>query len=116
MVREKIKIVNFILSNHIFKGVQKDTFMSKFYNFFVRMKVSRGEKIIVEGNESRFLYLIREGEFEISTCTNLIGLKEICRSLGDSTKEKIFEDFKKKKNTDLNKFMTEKKIHKVITI
>jgi hypothetical protein len=79
------------------------------------MKVSRGEKIIVQGTESRFLYLIREGEFEISTYTNLLGLKEICKSLGDNSKEKIFEDYKKKKNSDLNKFMTDKKNHKVIT-
>ena len=113
MVREKINIVNFLLSNHIFKGVPKDTFMSKFYNFFVRLKVSRGEKVIVEGCDSRFLYLIREGEFEISTYTSVSGLKDICRSLGDHTKEPIFEEFKKRKNTDLVKFMTEKKTHKV---
>ena len=114
MQREKINNINFILSCHIFYGIAKDNFVNKFFNFFVNIKVSRGEKIILEGNDPKYLYLIKEGEFEISITNNINKLKEISKNLLEKGNEFIFDDVIKKRGT-INKIIIEKKKHKVFT-
>ena len=113
MFKERINNINFILSNQIFKGIGKETLVNKFYNFFVKIKISRGEKIICEGQQANFFYLIKEGEFEISTRNNLFELNELIKGLGGELQDVGAEKNEVKHNINLKKRMNEKKKHKV---
>lgn len=114
MLIDKMNNINFILSSHIFKGIAKDNFMNKFFNFFVKLKVCRGEKLIIEGSDPKYLYVIKEGQFEISSTNNINELKEISKNLLGNLKESIFDNLIKK-HGNKNKFINQRKKHKVIT-
>lgn len=46
--------------------MNREVFTKDFLNFFVEKKVNKKEIIITDGDEAKYLYIIKEGEYDIS--------------------------------------------------
>ena len=60
-------------------------------NLFVVLKMKKGEKITIEGDPAESIFIIKEGQFEISTKKSNIDLCNIIKSFGGRV-DKYYED------------------------
>ena len=97
---EKKGQILFILSSQIFIGLNKDNFNRDFFNYFVNMKLKRYDKVITDGKNAKYFYVIKEGEFEISFSKSINELDVLIESFGgDVEKNNNFNNnLKKVKN------------------
>jgi CRP-like cAMP-binding protein len=77
----KKNYVSFLVSTKLFENINKITF-HKFLNHFSLQKITRNTKIIVEGDKPEYIYIIKEGEYEVYTKKSTIQLNGILDSLG----------------------------------
>lgn len=71
--KEKIfqATLGFIVSIKLFKLIKHSTLGKKYFNNFSAKKVYKGENLIVEGEKISSLYLLREGEYEMTIKASL---------------------------------------------
>jgi len=50
----------------IFNSINKESISKEYLNYFVEKKVKKKDKIISDGEEAKYLYIIKEGEYGVS--------------------------------------------------
>ena len=73
-------ILKFIVSNQIFKGLNTLTLNKKYLNNFSTKRISKGEFILHQGDFPKSIYLLKEGEYEVTIKTNVNDLVEIIKN------------------------------------
>lgn len=93
--KEKIyrSTLSFIYSNKLFSKIKLGILGRKYLNYFSSKKVTKGEFIYIEGSKVNSLFLLREGEYEISIRTSLRELARIMKmfysKFGNNAQSKI---------------------------
>jgi CRP-like cAMP-binding protein len=77
----KKQVMNFILGNSLMINVNKYSFSRKYYNAFANLKIERGRKLLLENDEIRALYFIKEGEYDVYIYKSLAELTEFIKLL-----------------------------------
>jgi hypothetical protein len=86
------KSVDFFLSSKLFYGFNRMLFEIKLYHLFVHKKIERYERVIIEGEEPKYLYLIKKGEFEVTGRMNLLEFSDYVYYFGKVKMNNKFED------------------------
>lgn len=97
-VKQRRNEVNFVLSFNIFKGMNWTIFENKFFNYFKLETVSQGKTIINQNSHFDFIYLVKKGEFELTSSLTLKEIKDIVKEKVGKTlniKNKFFPNNKK---------------------
>ena len=97
-VKQRRNEVNFVLSFNIFKGMNWTIFENKFFNYFKLETVSQGKIIIKQNSHFDFIYLVKKGEFELTSSLTLKEIKDIVKEKVGKTlniKNKFFPNNKK---------------------
>ena len=104
IVFEEAKKKNFaIISNfHIFSFLSNSLLEKKYYTFFVRKVYDRNHKLLTEGKICRFIYLILNGDFELSVNKNIVEINELIIKY-KQTLYNIITDNNNNNNTTNNK-------------
>jgi CRP-like cAMP-binding protein len=87
------KEVNFFLENFFFTSVQKKAFEKRYFNQFVCEDFFRGSVIFTEGEEMKYLYIVKEGEIELSICKSLLEIHKLSKYLISVNPGKIPNDY-----------------------
>ena len=80
--RIKKQHIHSILSSPLFYGIKIANFESTFYNDFVFMKIFRGNVLIQQNIINNDVYLLKEGEYEITLNISLNDLSKLITYLG----------------------------------
>ena len=75
--RIKKRFFNVISNFHIFSFLSYNLLEKKYYTFFVRKAYDRNHILFTEGKICRFIYLILNGEFELSVNKNIVEINEL---------------------------------------
>jgi CRP-like cAMP-binding protein len=76
----------FLFDTQLLRGMERpEMFESKYFNFFVLNKYTRGEYILEENTKSNDYFFIKEGEYEVTMRKSLKELNEIITHLGGSS-------------------------------
>ena len=97
-VKQRRNEVNFVLSFNIFKGMNWTIFENKFFNYFKLETVSQGKIIINQNSHFDFIYLVKKGEFELTSSLTLKEIKDMVKEKVGKTlniKNKFFPNNKK---------------------
>ena len=73
--------LKFIVSNQVFKGLNTLRLNKKYLNNFEHKRITKGELILEQGERPKSIYLLKEGEYEISIKSSLFDLVEVIKSL-----------------------------------
>ena len=84
--------ISFFTRSLIFKGVNYNTFLNKFYYSFKKKTYKYGDVIFKKGEERKSVYFIRKGELQISTTITLKELHDLIIELGGVLNEKFLTD------------------------
>ena len=91
--KEKKDIVDFFLSTKIFYLFNRKIFENKIYHLFVLKKISKNEKLYLQGHEIKNIYIIKKGDFEITKTNSLIEFKDYYDYFGDLKKVSVFDKY-----------------------
>ena len=102
--------VNFMMSSQMFNFFTKSYFEKHFYNSFKLHDIDRGHKIINEGDHANQIYIIKEGEFNVTFNKSIVELNDLIKYFGGKNskdqeeqeriaQEVIFSSFMKKKRS-----------------
>jgi len=82
---EKVKVKNMrcILSQKVFNDLNIHTFQRNYFNQFANKKLSIGDYLINEGIEADKIYVIKEGDYEVTIKASIMELAKLIRKLGD---------------------------------
>ena len=97
-IKQRRNEVNFVLSFNIFKGMNWTIFENKFFNYFKLETVTQGKIIINQNSHFDFIYLVKNGEFELTSSLTLKEISEIVKNKVGKTlniKNKFFPNNKK---------------------
>ena len=72
--KDKIKSIDFFISCKIFYGFNKKLFEIKLFDYFVLNRIDRFKKLFSEGDTPENIFIIKKGEFEITTNKNILEL------------------------------------------
>jgi CRP-like cAMP-binding protein len=111
--KQKNMNLNILLKSKIFNEFSKKYFKKYYFNFFVSQRYEIYDKLCVEGSPSENIYIIKNGEFEITIKKSLIELGDYIRQLGGHLKncESIREMMAD--SMTFTKFMNEKRLYRV---
>jgi CRP-like cAMP-binding protein len=117
-VAEKVKRlnVNFIISQQIFSNCNRHVFLKSYYNFLVLKKVNWKEKIALEGGNADKIFILKEGEFEISMKKSNLQINDILKDYNGGFESHITEEEREEYWSDgikFHKLMSEKKFTKL---
>ena len=76
-----IKEVMYLLDNFYFQSVKASIFKKKYLDDFQKFEITRGEILIKEGGFFQNIYLIKEGELEITINQTLLELNQLINIL-----------------------------------
>lgn len=65
-LQSKNEKIQFILDYNLFGSLSFDLFYKKFWNYFFQIKKKQGDVLFSQNEDRRFIYFIRNGEFDIS--------------------------------------------------
>jgi CRP-like cAMP-binding protein len=121
--QDKKSNINFLISTKLFDNINKIFFQKHLYNgFALNDKITRHTKIMIEGDRPEFIYIIKEGEFEVSARKSTIQLNDMITALGENKSKTDFQfelegNFSlTKDNPKFNKYMNEKKHTKICIV
>ncbi len=98
------KNLTFILSQKIFFSMNIKNFQSNYFNLFVNLKLKRGEKLCFENSEAVSLFIIKDGEFEITGNKSYIELCELINYF-DGKCHKLLDPLDPYRGINYNKFL-----------
>ena len=64
--KEKKILISFISLSPIFKSINKELMVKEFLNLFLEKKLRKKDKVISDGDEAKYIYIIKEGEYGVS--------------------------------------------------
>ena len=127
--KEKIyrSTLSFIYSNKLFSNIKLGILGRKYFNYFSAKKITKGEYLYNEGTKVNSLYLLREGEYEISIRASLRELARIIKmcyskirnataKINSIEKSERAVESEIKENLKLSKVYNDKQIIKVSCI
>lgn len=94
------KAVDFFLSSKLFYGFNRMLFEIKMYHLFVHKNIDRFDRIINEGEEPRYIYIIKKGEFEVTGRLNLLEFGQYVYYFGKVKMNNKFEDLMEKEKIE----------------
>jgi CRP-like cAMP-binding protein len=112
----------FLASTKLLENMNKVIFQKKYFNLFSIMQVTRNTKIIEEGETPNYIYIIKDGEFEIYTRKSTFQLNKTIENLGGEVSNMVdVYDTEGKPALNLDdpkykKFMHEKKALKICIV
>ena len=89
--------INFLISIQLFSEINWAIFESKFFNLFKLETFKQGEKMISQGDKMKKIYLIKEGNFELTSRLSLNSINSIVKAkfgFSFAIKSKEQDDFK----------------------
>lgn len=94
-VSDKVKVNNmkYILSQKVFSDLNINIFQRNYFNQFVNRKLSINEFLINEGFEADKIYVIKEGDFEVTIKASNMELCKLIGKLDDDNAENLPNDF-----------------------
>lgn len=95
--KEKRADVQYIVSTPLFYGMNRDIIWRDFLNYFVIKKVIKKDMIISSGDKSKFVFIIRQGDFSVSCSKSILELEEMIKALGGTVQEDPRVSFNLKK-------------------
>ena len=78
-LKKRKKDVNFIMSFSIFRQMNWYVFENRYFNFFKKETIIKGEKIMAQGQKNSKLFFIVDGQFEVTTSMSLKKLYSFLR-------------------------------------
>lgn len=78
-----MKEVSFFLDNFFFSSIKKKMFEKKYFQMFIVEDYYRGASLFKENEEAKFLYLLKDGEVELTINRNILELHKIVKTLLD---------------------------------
>ena len=110
------RLLRFITSIQVFHGLNTLILNKKYLNNFSFRRLSKGEYVLQQGDIPRSIYLLREGEYEITIKTNLNDLVDVIKhfymKLPKSSKK--IEILNQSQRAIANEVKVNQKLHKVI--
>ncbi len=89
--KEKKFNMNIILSQKVFNSLNINIFQKNYFNQFVHRKLNRGDFLIKEGQEADRLFVIKDGNYEVSIKKANDELSDLVKKLkGESSR--LFKD------------------------
>jgi len=89
----KNKTISFILSNRIFNDLDQKKFKLSYFSLFFNEIVRKNHKILVQDQPNDFIYIIRNGDFEVSLKKSIMDINFIIKYYGHNPiKEKLVEN------------------------
>ena len=79
-LKKRKKDVDFIMSFSIFSKMNWFVLENKYFNFFKKEKFIQGDKIMIQGQKNQKLFFVMDGQYEISTVTNMNNIYAILKS------------------------------------
>lgn len=64
--KERKNLIGYISTTPLFSSMNKEVILKEFINFFVEKKVRKNDMVISDGEDAKYLYLIKEGEYGVS--------------------------------------------------
>ena len=99
-IRKRKNNIIFFINLNLFKGMTYNVFETKFFNFFIQKHVKKGEKLIIQNEPFKYIYFIKEGEFELNSNINFNEIYQIILE-----KRNIKLNLKKIPNPNLKEFL-----------
>ena len=84
--------ISFFTRSPIFKGINSNTFLNKFFYSFKKRTYKNGDIIYKRGEERKSIIFIIKGELEISASLSLKEINDLINSLGGVLNEKYMRD------------------------
>ena len=112
--QEKDRIGFFLRENQIFKNFEKETFLKKYYSFFILENVPRYDYLIMENKTPSNIFFIKNGEYEITLRKSLNEINELLKDYWGKEVSDKDEKEKMNRNDNFAKFMNERRNVKVI--
>lgn len=82
--------IAFILNSQIFKNINKQTFEKKqLLNLFINCKFRQGELLFDEHSDSNFIYLIKDGEYQVYMNKSLHDINILIKEFGGNPEEDL---------------------------
>jgi CRP-like cAMP-binding protein len=78
---ERMKNINFINNNYFFKPINSFNFSRKYFQYFIRHELSRGNHLFKINSTPNSLYIIQEGIISLKMQCTLVQLNEIIQKL-----------------------------------
>ena len=85
--KSRIVNLNFIVSTKVFLGFDMKRLFHKYYSFFLEIRTNLSDKLLISGEISTNIYLVRIGEFELSVNANLKDINMMLKIF--NTKKKV---------------------------
>ena len=73
--------VEYLLSNFFSNSINKNEFLENYFRFFLYNEKNNGELLFDEGDDLKYIFLIKEGHIEFSLHTTLLELSILIRQL-----------------------------------
>lgn len=80
--RYKQKLISFILSTKLFNELDPRIFKMSYFSMFFSETFSKGKKILSQEKANDYIYIIRDGDFELSLKSTMIDLNYVIKYLG----------------------------------
>jgi CRP-like cAMP-binding protein len=84
--------INFFATLQIFSHMNKALFQRHYFYLFSKMSITRGDKIIIEGDDTEYIYFLREGDYELSLKRSIVELTDMVEMLS-GVKKDMFENY-----------------------
>jgi CRP-like cAMP-binding protein len=82
--------IAFILNSQIFKNINKQTFEKKqMLNLFINCKFRQGDLLFDENTEANFLYLIKDGEYQVYMNKSIHDINVLIKEFGGNPEEEL---------------------------
>ena len=110
------RLLRFITSVQVFHGLNTLILNKKYLNNFSFRRLSKGEYVLQQGDIPRSIYLLREGEYEITIKTNLNDLVDVIKHfyMKIPKSSKKIEILNQSQRAIANEVKVNQKLHKVI--
>lgn len=91
----KIKEIQFLNENYIFRDIQRGTFMTHYLKYFTREEHVIGSVLFQEEKKVDKIYFIKEGKVQLNLNANILSLHSYVNELLDTNEEikLYFQDF-----------------------
>ena len=110
--KERMSQINFLLNNELFAECNKLEFINGYYNLFAKKKIFIHQKIISMEIDPKSIYIIKNGEYLITTNKSMFEIEEFIKSYGININSDLSEE-SINTNPEYYKFMKERKYFKV---
>lgn len=83
-LNERIKrtYLNVILNQPLFLNINKGYFSKTYFNLFIHKRLERKDKLLLEDKEAENVYIVLDGEFEVTFKKSQKKINEIIKNLG----------------------------------